>query len=122
MLVAPAADICPVVHRVLVLVSFVCCALICVSFAMFASDQLAGASSQQQNALIAGSARVSPRGTHHGQPRRFIDGAARILTSPFRSLVQTDSQWAVHGLATMLALAAYGLGLGYLARFSRGLS
>ncbi len=89
---------------------------------MFARDQLAGASNHQQNELLAGSAATSAPAAHHAQPRRFIDGAASALTSPFRSIVQSDSQWAVHGIETLLALIAYGLGLGYLARFSRGLS
>jgi hypothetical protein len=57
----------------------------------------------------------------HSQPRLFIDNAASALTSPFRSLVQSDSQWVERGLPTILALLVYGVGIGYLARFSRGL-
>jgi hypothetical protein len=45
-----------------------------------------------------------------------------VLTSPFRSIVQSDSQWVLHGVPTIFALLVYGVGLGYLARFSRGTS
>ena len=92
---------------------------------LFARDQMAGASKHQQNELIAG-APANPRAVppHHAraQPRRFIDAAASTLTSPFHSLVQSDSQWVVHGMPTMLALLVYGVGLGFLARFSRGMN
>jgi hypothetical protein len=114
-----------VIHRVLVLTAFVCCGLVIASFALFARDQLAGASQHQQNELVsAASASLAPAPTNHvpGQPKRFIDGAARVLTSPFRSIVQSDSQWVLHGVPTIFALLVYGVGLGYLARFSRGMS
>jgi hypothetical protein len=108
----------------LVLTAFVCCALVSLSFVMFARDQLAGASEHQQSQLASGTP-TSP-GTvtsskQHGQPRRFIDGAAHALSSPFRSVFSTDSVWAVNIFATVCALLLYGVGLGYLARFTRGL-
>src|SRR5438270_4241544 len=113
-----------VLHRGLVLTAFVCCALVSLSFVMFARDQLAGASEHQQSQLVAGT--PTTPGTvasskQHGQPRRFIDGAAHALTSPFRSVFSTDSQWALNIFATVCALLLYGVGLGYLARFARGL-
>jgi hypothetical protein len=126
MLVARIAD-APrvVVHRTLVLAAFVCCTLVLASFALFARDQLARASAHQQSELVATApaGRGTP-GTAHGheQPRRFIDGAARALTSPFDAIVHSDSQWVRRGLPTLLALLAYGVGLGYLARYSSGLS
>jgi hypothetical protein len=117
----------PVVHRILVLTAFVCCGLVLASFALFARDQLAGASKHQQTELVTGGARqpvVVRRRVRHqpGQPRRFIDAAANTLTSPFRSIVQSDSQWVLHGLPAIFAVLVYGVGLGYLARFSRGMS
>jgi hypothetical protein len=102
----------------------VCCALVSLSFVMFARDQLAGASQHQQNQLAAGTPTTPgavPSSQHHGQPRRFIDGAAHALTSPFRSFLSSASQWAVNIVATVCALLLYGVGLGYLARFARGL-
>jgi hypothetical protein len=80
----------------------VCCALVSVSFLMFARDQVSGAFKHQQS--------------------EFIDQAASALTSPFHSIVQRGSQWVLHGIPTVLALLVYGVGLGYLARYSRGMS
>jgi hypothetical protein len=114
-----------VVHRWLVLISFVCCGFVLLSFGMFARDQLAGASANQQNAIVANTPTnpaVAPTGTHHGQPRRFIDGAAKALTSPFSSIVQSSDQWVSHGVPTFFGLLVYGFGLGFLARYSRGTS
>jgi hypothetical protein len=117
------ADISAVVHRTLVLVSFACCGLVLLSFTMFARDQIAGASANQQNAIATSTPvtpAVAPPGTHHGQPRRFIDGAAHELISPFSSIVQSNDQWVVHGIPTFFGLLVYGVGLGFLARYSRG--
>lgn len=113
------------IHRVLVLTAFACCGLVLASFTLFARDQLAGASTHQQNELVASSP-VGPQpaatSSPPGQPRRFIDGAAHRLLSPFTSIVQSNSQWVRQGLPTIFALLAYGVGLGYLARYSRGMS
>jgi hypothetical protein len=114
-----------VVHRLLVFTSIVCCALVAASFAMFARDQVAGASKHQQNELVAGAPTTTgPIPVHKAtaQPRKFIDAAARDLTSPFKSLVQSDSQWVLHGIPTILALLAYGAGLGFAARYTRGMA
>jgi hypothetical protein len=113
-----------VIHRVLVLTSFACCALVTLSFTMFARDQLAGASEHQQQEIVAGSPpapRAVPVHTAHGQPRRFIDAAAHALTSPFDSVVLSNSAWVSRGVPALLALVVYGLGLGYLARYSAGM-
>jgi hypothetical protein len=121
MLIAPAAETGGVISRLLRFVSIVCCALILMSFAMFARDQMAGASEHQQTELVAGAhAPVAPTAiTHrHSQPRRFIDGAATTLASPFAAVVKSSNPWVDHGLPTVLALLAYGIGLGYLARFA----
>jgi hypothetical protein len=114
-----------VIHRALLIAAWACCALLVASFAMFARDQIAGASKHQQQEItssITTTPAVPKESAHHAQPRQFIDDAARVLTTPFRSIVQTDSQWVLHGLPTIFALLAYGVGIGYLARYSRGLS
>ena len=88
---------------------------------MFARDQMAGASEHQQSELVAGaSTSASPAATthRHSQPRRFIDSAAKTLTSPFSAVVKSNDPWVDHGLPTLLALIAYGVGLGYLARYA----
>jgi hypothetical protein len=112
-----------VIQRGLVLIAFACCGLVLASFVMFARDQLASASARQQNELVSPSTGAVPvpavhRG--HGQPRRFIDGAAQKLTSPFRSIVQSHSQWVLHAVPALIAILVYGCGLGFLARYSRG--
>jgi hypothetical protein len=108
------------VHRTLASCSFVFCALIIASFAFFAIDQMSGAS-QQQAAETAGTPIPAAHRTHHKQPRVFIDGAARTLTYPFHSLLHSGSAWADRLFLLVCGLAAYGLGLGYLARYASGL-
>jgi len=109
------------VHRFLVTVSFVCCALVIASFAFFAVDQVSGASSQQV-ASISGSTPAAKKAAHHGAVRRFVDSAASDLTYPFHSLLNSSSQWANQLLLLILGLAVYGVGLGYLARYASGLA
>jgi hypothetical protein len=114
-----------VIHRLLVCTALVCCALVAASFAMFARDQVAGASKHQQNEIVTGAPTTTgPVPIHQAtaQPRRFIDAAASDLTAPFRSIIQSDSQWLARGVPTVIALLVYGVGLGYLARFSRGMT
>jgi hypothetical protein len=120
MLIAREVDTGSVMSRVLRLTAFACCALVVVSFAMFARDQIAGASQHQQTELVAGAPPTASSSTavKHAQPRRSIDAAAKALTSPFDAIVQSSNEWVKHGLAALFALIAYGLGLGYLARFS----
>jgi hypothetical protein len=110
-----------VISRTIRLASLLCCAFVVMSFAMFARDQMAGASEHQQTELVAGAntstapVAVSHR---HSQPRRFIDGAAKTLTSPFSAVVKSSNPWVEEGLPALFALIAYGVGLGYLARFA----
>jgi hypothetical protein len=124
MLVGAAADVATVLSRALATMSTVFCVLVLISFGLFARDQMAVGSQHQQTAELpnaAALANTSPRVPHQrAQPRRFIDGAASALTSPFRSIVQSNNDWVDHGVPTVLALLVYGAGLGYLARFSRG--
>jgi hypothetical protein len=115
-----------VVHRVLVLTAIACCALVAASFVLFARDQLAGASKHQQNEVVS-STPVAPHPAPRlprpeAQPRRFIDGAAQTLTSPFRSIVESDNPWVTRGIPALFAFLVYGVGLGYLARYSNGWS
>ena len=124
MLVVGTADTRIVISRGLKLLSFLCCALVIVSFAMFARDQMAGASANQQTVLASGS-NTPPRAAPAkppAQPRRFIDGAAKSLTAPFDAIVQSNNAWVKHGLPAVFGLLVYGLGLGYLARYSAGLA
>ena len=121
------------IHRILVLTSWVCCALVAISFMLFALNEVSGASAHQVTAInvtpafnadgqpVASTPAPAPI-KPVGQPKRFIDGAAKVLTSPFSSIVESDNQWVTHGLPTLFALLAYGLGIGYVSRFTRGMT
>ena len=124
MLSTAPADAVPVVYRALRLLSVLCCGFVVISFVMFADDQLSSASRRQQNEIATGvtapGPAVAPSTSYHrGQPGRFIDAAANELIAPFRTIVESNDQWVQHGLATVFALAFYGVGLGFLARYSR---
>jgi hypothetical protein len=115
--------------RFLLICSLVCSAIVLVSFVLFAYDQTSGASKHQVASLAGGPNQtasgvvVTSESTHavvhKGQPRRFIDGAARELTAPFRAFMEGDSQWAVWLVSTALAVLVYGFGLSLVARFVR---
>jgi hypothetical protein len=130
-----------VIHRTIVLTSWACCALIALSFGLFALHQVSGAAKHQVTSINVAPTESSPIGattpyaltapvapvavppsSNEAQPRRFIDGAAKTLTSPFSSIVVSDNSWVTHGLPTLFALLAYGFGLGYVARFTRGMT
>jgi hypothetical protein len=122
MLAAEATDVFAVIHRAIVLVALFCSGLVLASFVMFARDQIAGAAKVQSNAVSSPTASTTRTAKKQGQPGRFINGAASKLTSPFSSIVSSGSAWVEHGIPTTLALLLYGVGLGYLARYSRGLA
>jgi hypothetical protein len=125
MLTVRAADADRVIHRAIVSVALVCCGLVLASFVMFARDQIAGASKQQANAVSASAATqpvAAGKRKQAAQPGRFIKAAASKLTSPFNSIIHSNSAWVERGVPTVLALLLYGFGLGYLARYSRGFS
>ena len=121
MLVSPGVDADCVLSRALTVAALICCTLVGLSFALFAVDQASHATKRQVSELATQSTpnASSQAPTSHGQPRRFIDDAGRTLTSPFRSLIGSGSQWSLEGISTLLALVVYGLGLGYLARYAR---
>jgi hypothetical protein len=120
MLIGPEVETARVISRVFRLTAFACCVLVVASFAMFARDQLAGASQHQQSELVAGAHPTAASGTptKPAEPRHFIDEAAHVLTKPFEAIVQSSNLWVKHGLPAVFALLVYGLGLGYLGRFS----
>jgi hypothetical protein len=123
MLIGLTADGGAVIHRALVVIAFMLCALVGGSFVMFARDELAGASKHQQTEIDTSNVAAAPGPepiAKEAQPRRTIDTVAHALTSPFSSIVSSDSQWVERGLPTIFALLIYGGGIGYLARYSRG--
>jgi hypothetical protein len=107
-----------VIYRALRTCSFVCCALVLASFGLFAISQASGAS-QQQVAALSSTVPTALRAHRPGQPKRFIDGAARALDTPFQSFLPSSSEWTTELIGTICALVLYGFGLGYLARWAR---
>ena len=120
MLIGEAVDAEGVVQRGLTVCALICCTLVALSFGLFVVDRTSTASKQQATQVDSGGGQAATAQTSRpGEPRRFIDDAARSLTSPFRSVISSHSQWTEEIATTLLALAVYGLGLGFLARYSR---
>lgn len=109
--------------RVLRLASFVICAIVIVSFAVFALDKTKTASNHQTEAIsgqTASSNSKNTEATHEGGLHKAIDEASAHLTSPFAGVVsESSSEWANRGVRLLLALLVYGFGLGFLARTLR---
>jgi hypothetical protein len=106
--------------------SRIVCLVVLASFAIFAYEQASTASSRQQNDLIGTSTGSTPPPTSKSTPKhdstihKAIDEVAEELTSPFSGVTAgNNNQWVVRGVGTLLALLAYGLGVGYLARLLR---
>lgn len=121
MLIAPEVDSGGVVRRGLITVAYVCCGLVLASFLLFALDQASGAS-KHQVAELTSPTPSTPKSTpaNPGQPRAFIDGAAKALTAPFHPILHSASKWAQRIFEMLCAMLVYGFGLGFLARYSRG--
>ena len=104
--------------------------IIVLSFVLFAWEQTRKASDATSAAIAAGSAsaQVAPsptqeraRETAHAAAREAIDDANDELTRPFAALVAGfHSGWARRAVSGLLAVLLWGVGLGYLARFSSG--
>ena len=99
--------------RFLRLVSTIACAIVIVSFAMFAYDEANGAETQQVQKLDEQSTRSSGGDSgeaKHGQPRRAIDDANDTVTEPFQGIVDgSSSRWVRRGVPALLALLVYGV-------------
>jgi hypothetical protein len=103
------------------LAAWVICLIVVASFVVFAVNQTGNASTRQQNVLNGGSEGATTSSpSHKSGLHKALDDTADALTSPFAGVVSgSSSQWAIHGVRTVLALLVYGFGLGYLARVIR---
>ena len=73
------------------------------------------------NAEPAGDGGRGERASEHSQVRRTIDDVNEEITSPFAGLVSEDDNiWAQRGVPAVLALLCFGVGLGFLARYTQG--
>jgi hypothetical protein len=112
------------IGRAIRLVAVVTSLLVLISYGLFAFDQATGALHRQEREIDQGDAHGTgplPQPRRHGQPRRFVDGAARTLLSPFTGWVTSKDPWVRRSIPTAIALLLYGFGLGFLARYARGL-
>lgn len=105
--------------------------VVLLSFALFVIDEASGAT-RQTTADIADRPVAGPSPTpreerlreqRHTRAREAVDDADDVLLAPFAWAAPRDAgAWVRHGLPAALGLLAYGLGLGYLARFTRGIA
>jgi hypothetical protein len=123
MLGARAADTLNM-GRLLQTISLLLCAFVIASFFLFAVTQT-GHASQDQTAALTSGATVTPApqrasAAPEREPRRFIDGVATELDSPFTGVVSSDNAWIRHLVPTALALLVYGFLLSFVARWAAG--
>ena len=80
----------------------------------------AGATTGSGSTTGAGAGAAAKSSSHESSLRSSIDDAANTLTSPFAAITSdTSSEWTIHTVKLLLALAIYGFGLGFLARVLR---
>jgi len=93
------------------------CAVIALSFGLFAAEQASDASHGQVNAVVdPGGATERQRESHHTKARETIDDVNDVILRPFAAPLSTDNVWVKRGVPTLLGLLAYGLLLLYVAR------
>ena len=107
--------------RLLRFVALAASFVVIASFGMFATDQVNGASKQQQAEIANGNWTPPTTVTaHRSGVGRTIDNVDHKLTSPFKGVVAgSTSMWLVESVEAVMALLVFGLGLGYLSRFVR---
>ena len=95
--------------------SNIACAVLIVSFGLFAIEQAKGGTKQQEN-KVEGINQPAPsaqterqREKEHGKVREAIDDVDDVLIQPFSGVVNSGSIWAKRGVATLLALIVYGI-------------
>jgi hypothetical protein len=125
-----------VISSVLKIAAIGCALVLLISFGAFVSDQ-AGASSKQTVAKIntadssenpysptvVNQASPNPkterlREKQHGALREKVDDANDVLVAPFNGVVSSNSLWAQRIVTGLLALAVFGMGLGFLGRYA----
>ena len=113
------------------LMAIVASVLVGLGFVCFAADELGRGSKNQQRELarelgdpeasvtsiVPTSGEEALRQRQHGKVREAIDDANDVLLGPFGRLVDSTNAWVERGVATLLALLLYGVGLGMLANF-----
>ena len=103
------------IHTVLRWVSTIACAVLLVSFGLFAVDQAKSGTKHQVDKVSGINDPAPPaqaeraRERAHGKVREAIDDADDVLIQPFSGVVRSGSVWAKRGVALLLGLLVYGL-------------
>jgi hypothetical protein len=125
------ADINAAMGTIIRTLAIAASAVVALSFAMFAWDEVDRGSKVQQRELGEGTGNrveiaIDPapsadqealRERSHSSVREAIDDVNDVLLQPFTGLVDSPNNWVIRGVPTLLGLLVYGLGLGLLANF-----
>jgi hypothetical protein len=97
------------VERALHVVATLLTITVLVGFGLFAVDQAREASRP-----------AVTRARHHTWVRKAIDDVNDVLLEPFTNVTTDSDPWIARGVPTLLAVLAYGFGLGFAASLARG--
>ena len=112
------------VERALHVVATLLTITVLVGFGLFAVDR-AREASQRQRAVIDDARRPTAAGERarerdHTSVREVIDDVNDVLLKPFTKVTTDSDPWIARGVPTLLAVLAYGFGLGFAASLARG--
>jgi hypothetical protein len=116
----------PLLERVLRLAATALTMAVLLGFALFAIDQAGEASDRRRETIVGtrvpdpSAAQERRRERQHGAVREVIDDANDVLLKPFAGVTDSRDPWVARGVPTALAVLVYGLGLSFLASFTRG--
>ncbi len=117
----------PLLARILRLASIVACLIALASFGTFALNQTNRASGQQRAKVdeaapgAKSTATDSSKTEHKSALHQAVDKAFETLSSPFSGVTSdSNSQWTIQIVDTLLVLLVYGFGLSFLARLLPG--
>jgi hypothetical protein len=119
-----------VLSTTLRITAIVCSILIGLGWVMFAVGETKSASAKSAKVIsgddFATRVDLDPdqeraREEQHSKGREYVDDANDILLAPFSSISDgSDNKWVRRTVPSLLALLAFGFGLGFLARFASG--
>jgi hypothetical protein len=99
------------------MVALLSCAIIALSFGLFAAEQAHHASNAQVSAVVDPSRSAErQREAHHTKAREVVDDTDDVILRPFAALIDSHNQWVKRGVPALLGLLVYGLLLLFLAR------
>jgi hypothetical protein len=99
-------------------------AIVALSFATFAVDEIDRGSKTQQALVSSELGQPAPppsvervREQQHGKVRELVDDGNDVLLAPFAGLFDSNSAWLTRGVPALIGLLVYGLGLGLIANY-----